>query len=254
MKVYYIYRLFSCRHKKPIDQKGQFTVDIHQSKAKSFPSSDVQHLDTESFLKSPSISSFVGSRVDSAEVDFLSNRDEKNPIVKKPYIHENSEMVSDIMRLKREHLLICSDINRCLILKNMKQEQMIRHPPQSEDLHNNDSVPTDNAKIQEERLPKGYCEESLEFPSEKSKIKRRLVKCSTHDLITDSCPARNCVHSQRSNNPFQIERKGELNPAAVLQRQQSSLRQADRGWFNACFETVSHLFKPNKVKKAKKRK
>lgn len=131
---------------------------------------------------------------------------------------------------------------------------MIPYFPQSIDLHNNDSVPKDNAKMQEEQFPKRYCEESLEFPSEQSQIKR-LVECSKHDLITDFCPAGNSVHSQRSDNPLQTDRKGELNLAAVLQRQQqSSSRQADRGWWNTRRETDIQLFKPNKHEKPEKRK
>lgn len=250
----YLKKFFFCRHRKSVAQKCQFNVDTDMSIATSFTSSDVHHLDTVPLSKSPSISRFESNIVDSAEVEILHNRDEKNPIVKKPYIHETSAMISDTMRRKREHLLICSNIDRCLILNNMKKEQMIPCFPQSIDLHNNDSVSKDNAKMQEERLHKRYCEESLEFPSEQPQIKK-LVECSKHGLITDFCPARNSVHSQRSDNPLQTDRKGELHLAAVLQRQQqSSSRQADRGWWNTRRETDIQLFKLNKHEKPKKRK
>lgn len=96
---------FFCRHRKSVAEKCQFSADIDQSKAKSFTSSDKHHLDTVSLSKSPSISRFESYLVDSAEVEILHNRDEKNPIVKQPYIHETSAMISDKMRQKREHLL-----------------------------------------------------------------------------------------------------------------------------------------------------
>lgn len=105
------------KHRKSVAQKCQFSVDIDQSKAKSFTSNDVHHLDTVSLSKSPSISRFESNIVDSAEVEILYNRDEKNPIVKQPYIHETSAMISDKMRQKRE----CSNIDRCFILNNIKR-------------------------------------------------------------------------------------------------------------------------------------
>lgn len=240
------------RHRKSIAENGQFRVDVDQSEAKSFTSSDVDHLDTGSLSKWPSTSPLKGDRV-----ELIYNRDEKNPIVNKPYIHENfrAARVSETMRLHREHLLICSNIDRCLILKTLK-EQIIRHQLQSENLKNNDIVPKDSAKMQEERFPKAHCEESLKFPSEQSKIKRRPIECNTHDLITYPCPARNCVPSQRSDNPFQCNSKGELNLSAENQsQQQSSSKQADIGlWWKAPLEMNSCGFKLNKDKNVKRRK
>lgn len=68
-------------------------IGIDQPQDKPITSSDVQHLDTESSLKSPSISPVVGSMVDSAEVDIPYKGDDKTPTVKKS--HENLAMVSD---------------------------------------------------------------------------------------------------------------------------------------------------------------
>lgn len=91
------------------------SIDIDQPHDKPFTSSDVQHLDTESSLKSPSISPFAGSRVDSAEVKILYKGDDKNPTVKKSHVHETSAMVSDQMRrIKREKLRIASNLNEIL--------------------------------------------------------------------------------------------------------------------------------------------
>lgn len=101
----YLKKFFFCRQRKSLAQKCQFSVDIEQSKAKSFTSSDVHHLDTVSLSKSPSISRFESNIVDSAEVEILHNRDDKNPTAKKPYIHETSAMISDKMRQKREQVL-----------------------------------------------------------------------------------------------------------------------------------------------------
>nr|XP_034321578.1 uncharacterized protein LOC105323062 [Crassostrea gigas] len=75
------------------DEKCQVDIGIDQPQDKPITSSDVQHLDTESSLKSPSISPVVGSMVDSAEVDIPYKGDDKTPTVKKS--HENLAMVSD---------------------------------------------------------------------------------------------------------------------------------------------------------------
>lgn len=276
------------------------SIDIDQPHDKPFTSSDVQHLDTESSLKSPSISPFAGSRVDSAEVKILYKGDDKNPTVKKPHIHETSAMVSDQMRrIKREKLRIASNLNEishpsegqyrislskcvhpfysrhqtspqivsghslgkspmyskidsCQIQKEREHKQMSGHQLQSLYLQINDRISKDNDIMQKEQLSKGYCKESLEIHSAQLKKKRRLGECGTRDLITESCPARNCVHSQRRDYSLQTERKGELNSSAVLQRQQSSSIQTDRGWCNTRPETDSHLFKLDGEKAEKK--
>lgn len=156
--------------------------------------------------------------------------------------------------LENPRSLIYSNVHSCQIQKKRKQEQMIRHQPHSVDLNNNYCVPKDNAKMREEKLPKGYCKESLEFPSEHSKIKRRLVECSTRNLITDSCPARNIVYSQRGDNPIDSDSKGGLSPSAVLQRQQQSSSKHVYGKLcNTRLETDSYLFNLDKDEKAKKK-
>lgn len=80
------------------DKKSQVCIGIDQPQDKPFTSSDEQHLDTESYLKSPSISPYAGSRVDSVEVKIPYISDEKNTLVKKSHVHENSAMVGDRKR------------------------------------------------------------------------------------------------------------------------------------------------------------
>lgn len=146
-----------------------------------------------------------------------------------------------------------SNIDSCQIQKEREHKQMSGHQPQSVNLQNNDRISKDIAIMQKEQLSKGYCKESLEIHSAQLKKKRRLGECSTRDLITESCPARNCVHSQRRDSSLQTDRKGELNSSAVLQRkQQSSSIQTDRGWCNTRLETNSHLFKLDGEKAKKK--
>lgn len=256
------------------------SIDIDQPHDKPFTSSDVQHLDTESSLKSPSISPFAGSRVDSAEVKRLYKGDDENPTVKESHVHETLAMVSDQMgrvasnlneishpfhfysrhqtspQIVSGHPLgkipMYSNIDSCQIQKEREHKQMSGHQPQSVNLQNIDRISKDNARMQKEQLSMGYCKESLEIHSAQLKKKRRLGECSTRDLITESCPARNCVHSQRRDYSLQTDRKGELNSSAVLQRQQSSSIQTDRGWWNTRLETDSHLFKLDGEKAKKK--
>lgn len=93
-----------CRDNSKRDKKSQVCIGIDQPQDKPFTSSDEQHLDTESYLMSPSISPYAGSRVDSVVVKIPYKGDEKNPTVKKSHVHENSAMVSDKKRsLKKEH-------------------------------------------------------------------------------------------------------------------------------------------------------
>lgn len=56
-----------CRHKEFVTRDGLIGISICQPKDKPFTSIDEQHLDTESYLKSPSPVPFGGSSVDSAE-------------------------------------------------------------------------------------------------------------------------------------------------------------------------------------------
>lgn len=91
----------------------EYSMSIDQPQDKPFTSSDVQHLDTESSLKSPSISPFAGSRVDSSEVKSLYKGDDENLTVKESHVHETLAMVSDQMRrIKRERLRIVSNLNK----------------------------------------------------------------------------------------------------------------------------------------------
>lgn len=145
-----------------------------------------------------------------------------------------------------------SNTDSCQIQKEREHKQMSGHQPQSVNLQNIDRISKDNAIMQKEQLSMGYCKESLEIHSAQLKKKRRLGECNTRDLITESCPARNCVHSQRRDYSLQTDRKGELNSSTVLQRQQSSSIQTDRGWWNTRIETDSHLFKQDGEKAKKK--
>lgn len=51
------------------DKKSQVCIGIDQPQDKPVTSSDEQHPDTESYLKSPLTSPYAGSRIDSAEVE-----------------------------------------------------------------------------------------------------------------------------------------------------------------------------------------
>lgn len=60
---------------------------IYQPQDKPFTSSDEQHPNTESYLKSQSPVPFGGSSVDSAEDGSLNNREDKIPLYVKPCIY-----------------------------------------------------------------------------------------------------------------------------------------------------------------------
>lgn len=66
---------------------------------------------------------------------------------------------------------------------------------------------------------------------------RQLPECSTRDLNTKSCSAKNCIHSQRKDNSLQTDIKRKLNSSGELERQQkSSSVQADPGCWHTCLE------------------
>lgn len=69
-----------CRHKQFVTRDGQIGISICKSQDKPFTTSDEQHLDTESYLKSPSPVPFRGSSVDSDEDGSFFNREDKIPL------------------------------------------------------------------------------------------------------------------------------------------------------------------------------
>lgn len=86
-------------------------------------------------------------------------------------------------------------------------------------------------------------------------VKGQQAECSTRTLNTQSCSAKNCIHSQRKDNSLPTDSKGKLNSSGELHRQQqSSSVQADRGCLHTCLETDSTWFELGERKKAKKKK
>lgn len=86
-------------------------------------------------------------------------------------------------------------------------------------------------------------------------VKGQQAECSTWDLNTQSCSAKNCIHSQRKDNSLQTDSKGKLNSPGELQRQQQSfLVQADQGCWDTCLETDSKSFELGEKEKVKMKK
>lgn len=83
-------------------------------------------------------------------------------------------------------------------------------------------------------------------------VEGQLPECSTRDLNTKSCSAKNRIYSQRKDNSLQTDCKGKLNSSGELQRQQqSSSVQADQGCWHTCLETDSKWFEPGKRENVK---
>lgn len=75
-----------------VSQEGQTGFSICQLQDNPLTSSDEQHLDTVSYLKSPSPAPFAGSSVDSAEDRSLYNREDKIPkkVVKNMHLYTSN--------------------------------------------------------------------------------------------------------------------------------------------------------------------
>lgn len=162
----------------------------------------------------------MGSRVDSAEVQIPYKSDDKNTTVKKSLIKRKTSTLFNQMTLFEKNLIAYERFYR----PHQTSTQIGKNPMYS----NTDS-----------------CAQSI--------VKR--PECSTRGLNTKSCPAKNCIHSQRKDNSLQTESKGKLNSSGELQRQQqSSSVQTDQGCWHTCLETVSKLYTRAEREKAKKRK
>lgn len=177
----------------------------------------------------------MGSRVDSAEVQIPYKSDDKNTTVKKSRVHENSAMVCNQMRLiKRKTSTLFNQMT--LFKQNLIAYEHFYRPHQTSTQIGKNPMYSNTDS----------CAQS---------IVKRQPECSTRGLNTKSCPAKNCIHSQRKDNSLQTESKGKLNSSGELQRQQqSSSVQTDQGCWHTCLETVSKLYTRAEREKAKKRK
>lgn len=171
--------------------------------------------------------------VDSAEVDIPYKGDDKTPTVKKS--HENLAMVSDQRQFFKQKKSLWTRFGDffCFASKHSYR----RHQTSSQIVSAN-SLMYSNIDS---------CAQSI--------VKGQQAECSTRTLNTQSCSAKNCIHSQRKDNSLPTDSKGKLNSSGELHRQQqSSSVQANRGCLHTCLETDSTWFELGERKKAKKKK
>lgn len=220
------------------DEKCQVCIGIDQPRDKPLTSRDVQRLDTESSLKSPSISPFAGSMVDSAEVEIPYKGDDKNPTVKKSHVHENLAMVSDQRKFFKREKSLFPHFGH--VLRFASKHSYRRHQT--------------SQIVSKPSLAKSPMYSNIDSCAQ-SIAEGQQAERSTRDLNTQSCSAKNCIHSQRKDNSLQTDSKGKLNSSGELHRQQqSSSVQADRGCWHTFLETDSKWFELGERKKRKKKK
>lgn len=182
--------------------------------------------------------------MDSGEVKIPYKSDEKNPTVKKSHVYENSAMVSDQKRsLKKKGAPLFNPmtlLNQDLLgLRAEHFYHCLQKSPEIVSGH-----PLGNNPMYSDI---DSCAQSI--------VKGQQAECSTRDFNTQSCSAKNCIHSQRKDNSLQTGSKVKLNSSGELQRQQQSFSvQADQGCWDTCLEMDSKSFELGEKEKVKMKK
>lgn len=160
--------------------------------------------------------------VDSAEVEIPYKGDDKNPTVKKSHVHENLAMVSDQRKFFKQEKSLFPRFGQHF-LRFASKNSYRRH--QTSQIVSGPS------------LAKSPVYSNIDSCAQ-SIAEGQQAKRSTRDLNTQSCSAKNCIHSQRKDNSLQTDSNWKLNSLVKLQRQQqSSPVQAHPGCCHTCLET-----------------
>lgn len=217
----------------------QLNTDIDESQDLSLTSSDVGHLNIESFSRSRSTTTLAGSTFVSADTETCYNRDEKTTTiihVEKPYIHETFAKVSEQFGIERDssfgasnsseitlpsagHYGMSNDKGGHSLCRYQTHVSNLSGLPISKSLIN----PNNKAQKEKEQEP-GFASklgEQLSLTFERFEI-QEVKKVESQpvwhrDSLKPGCTSRNCVYSQKCDNQLLTHSKKKLNSRDINQ-------------------------------------